>query len=84
MEEEKPVLDGGRRGRTERDGLFPMMLTHLPPPSIPIIAGLLNVELHPRKSSIDSSSLAGFHPKPLVLALPYHHLVMTAGCCISS
>ncbi len=56
----------------------------VPPPSTPVIPGLLDVDLHPRKSVIDPSSLAGFHPGPLVVASPSHHLVATAGCCISS
>jgi hypothetical protein len=55
-----------------------------PPSSTPVIPGLIDVELHPGKSSINPSSLAGFHPGPLVVASPSYHLVPTAGCCISS
>jgi hypothetical protein len=57
--------------------------TAVPPPSTPVIADLLNVKLQPRKSNIDPSSLASFHPGPLVVASPSHHLFETAGCCIS-
>ncbi len=46
--------------------------------------GSLDVNLHLRKSGIDHSSLAGFHPASLVVTSPSHHLVTTAGCCISS
>ena len=56
----------------------------VPPPAPPRMGGLLDVDLHPRKSVIDPSSLAGFHPGPLVVASPSHHLVATAGCCILS
>ncbi len=55
-----------------------------PPPSTPVIAGLLDVKSHLRKSSIGLSFLVGFHPVFLVIVLPSHHLFTTAVCCISS
>jgi hypothetical protein len=71
------------RGRTEwrrknlfqmvdsRNGLFLTMPTlPSPPPSTPVIMGLLDVKLHPRKSAINPSSLSGFHPTPLVVVSP--------------
>jgi hypothetical protein len=39
-----------------------------PPSSTPVIAGLQDAKLHPRKGSINLSSLAGFDPMPLALA----------------
>jgi hypothetical protein len=76
------MADGG----AERNGMaFPNDAdAAVPPPSTPVIPGLLDVKLHLRKSSIDPSSLAGFHPALLVVTSPSHHLDVAAGCRISS
>jgi hypothetical protein len=65
--------------------------TPLPPPSsTPLIVGLRNVESHPRKSGIGSSS-AGFDPAPLCspksaswhCMTPRQQAALSSSCCAS-